>query len=267
MDEFNNKFEFEDKVVADQVADEILTVEEDDDKGLFFLILLFLICLIFLVSSLSFAIFNTYYNGDSTNVIDVGTDIIVNRSKDEKDKDKNKNNQSGDNGSSKSEEKKSSKPKKPIDAGSVLFSFSEKSNYIYMTDVYPTKDEVGKAYTGDKEYFDFNISAALKNMKSGQIVYEISLIPLQNNTLSANDIRVNLTEDGKDVSINKNMVNTFSALPDSKFRSGAKVIYRRTVKKKNVSQYIFRMWYSYNANIPKVSKQFGCKVAVDAYYE
>ena len=87
MDEFNNKkFDYEDKVVADQVADEILTVEEDDDRWLFFLLLLFLICLIFLVSSLSFAIFNTYYNGDSSNVIDVGTDIIVNHNKKDKEK-------------------------------------------------------------------------------------------------------------------------------------------------------------------------------------
>ena len=262
MDEFNNKkFDFEDKVVADQVADEILTVEEDDDRGLFFLLLLFLICLIFLVSSLSFAIFNTYYNGDSTNVIDVGTDIIVNHTK----KDDDKPNDNGGSGSSTEEKQK--KPKRKIEAGSILFSFNEKSNNIYMTDVYPTPDEVGKTLTGDKEYFDFNISAYFKNIKSGKIVYEISLIPIEGNTLSPDNIRVYLTEDGKEVSINNNIVNTYSNLPNSKYRSNGKVIYRRSVSKNNVSEYVFRMWLSSKAKVSKVSKQFGCKVAVDAYYE
>ena len=72
----DKRLDFYDKEVADQVADEILTVEEDD-RGLFYLILVFLICLIFLVASLAFAIFNNYYNGDSTNVIDIDTDVIV----------------------------------------------------------------------------------------------------------------------------------------------------------------------------------------------
>ena len=266
MDEFKDKkLEFEDKVVADQVADEILTVEEDDGRGLFFLLLLFLICLIFLVSSLSFAIFNTYYNGDSTNVIDVGTDIIVNHVK--KEEDKKRDTKNDDNGSSSTSEDKEKKPGRKIEAGSILFSFNEKSNNIYMTDVYPTPDEVGKTLTGDKEYFDFNISGVFKNIDSGKIVYEISLIPIEGNTLDSKDIRVYLTEDGKDVSINNNIVNNYTDLPDSTYRSNGKVIYRRSISKNNVSEYVFRMWLSSKAKVSKVSKQFGCKVAVDAYYE
>lgn len=260
MNEFNDKeFESEERIVADEVADEILTVEEDDGKGFFFLLLLFLICLIFLVSSLSFAIFNTYYNGDSTNVVDIGTDIIVNHSKPEEDEDKKDD--SGDSG------EKEEKPKKKIEAGTILFSFNEKSNNIYMTGVYPTPDEVGKTLTGDKQFFDFSISATFKNINSGKIVYEISLIPIEGNTLNPNDVRVYLTEDDKEVSINNNIVNTYSNLPDSKYRDNGKVIYRKTITKDNVSDYVFRMWLSYNANVYKVSKQFGCKVAVDAYYE
>lgn len=266
MNEYEDKkLEFEDKIVADQVADEILTVEEDDDKGLFFLLLLFLICLIFLVSSLSFAIFNTYYNGDSTNVIDVGTDIIVNHVK--KDEDKNKETKKDDSGSSSTSKEKKKKPKKKIETGSILFSFNEKTNNIYMTNVYPTPDEVGKTLTGDKEYFDFNISGFFKNIKSGKIVYEISLIPIEGNTLNPKDIRVYLTEDGKDVSINNNIVNNYTDLPNSTYRSNGKVIYRRTISKNNVSEYVFRMWLSSKAKVSKASKQFGCKIAVDAYYE
>lgn len=259
MDEFDNKnLDYEEKVIADEVADEILTVEEDDDRGLFFLLLLFLICLIFLVASLSFAVFNTYYNGDSTNVIDVGTDIVVNHNKD---KEKEQEHGQGQN------QRSSTRPRRTVDAGSILFSFSEKSNNIYMTNVYPTKDEIGKTLTGDKEYFDFNISASFNNVKSGKIVYEISLVPIEGNTLDSKNIRVYLTEDGKEVSITKNVVNTYSDLPDSTYRSDGKVIYKRTLDKNNLSEYVFRMWFSYDASIPKTSKQFGCKIAVDAYYE
>lgn len=258
MENYKNNLDFEDKVIADQVADEILTVEEDNDLWWFLLIVVFLICLIFLVASLSFAVFNTYYNGKTTNVIDVGTDIVVNHPKPEKEEDGDKN------GKSNSDSKK---PSRKIEAGSILFSFNEKSNNIYMTDVYPTKDEVGMTYTGDKQYFDFNISTVLKNIKKGKIVYEISLIPISGNTIDTKDIRVYLTEDGKGVSINNNVVNNYSDLPNSKYRNGGKVIYKKTITKTNINEYVFRMWLSNNATVGKISKQFGCKIGVDAYYE
>ena len=203
----NKKFDFHDKEIADQVADEILTVEEDG-RGLFYLILLFLICLIFLVASLSFAIFNNFFNGDSADVVDVSTDIVVDHTP-EKDED-NKGEQN--------------KPKKKIVAGTILFSYNEKSNNIYMTNALPMRDEIGMKLTGDKEYFDFNISTVMKNIKSGQVVYEISLIPISGNTIPEKDIRVYLTENGKDVSINNNVVNNYSDLPTSKYRNNGKVI-------------------------------------------
>lgn len=236
MEKHINNFNLEEKEIADEVADEILTVEDNRDRSLFFLILIFLICLIFLVASLSFAILNTYYNGDSTNVIDVGTDVVVNKKKNIR----------------------------PIDAGTVLLSFNEGSNYIYMTNVLPMHDEMGKKLSGSKEYFDFNVSSTLKNTSSN-IVYEISLIPIEGNTLSQNDVRVYLTEDGKEVSITKNMVNNFSDLPDSSYNNGGKVIYRKTVNQSSVSEYVFRMWYSFDATVSKDKKQFGCKVAINAH--
>lgn len=256
MEKYKNDLEFEDKVIADQVADEILTVDDNRDLSFFLLILVFLICLIFLVASLSFAIFNTYYNGKSTNIIDVGTDIVVNHPAPKPDDDDTP----GGNGGN-------TKPSHGIDAGSILFSFNEKSNSIYMTNVYPTADAVGMKYTGDKQYFDFNISATLKNIKKGKIVYEISLIPIAGNTIDPKDIRVYLTEDGKDVSITGNAVNTYSDLPNSKYRTDGKVIYRKTITKNTLNEYIFRMWLSHDATVGKVSKQFGCKIGVDAYYK
>lgn len=275
MDEYKKKLDIEEREVADEVADEILTVKKEEHRGLFYLILLFLICLIFLVSSLSFAIFDTYYNGGSSNIIDIGTKNIIdyiipdgNKKKDDKDK---KDNKGTDNGSSSSttdpDKKKDDSGKEKIDRGTVLFSFNEKSTSIYMTEVFPTEDEIGKKLSGDNEYFSFNISHALNSADTGKIVYEVSLIPLKGNTINQKNIRVYLTEDGNGVSTTKNVVNNFSDLPDSSFHDGAKVIYKKTTSKNEINEYVFRMWYSSAASLPKTSQQFACKVAVDAYYK
>ena len=277
---------FEEKEVADKVADEILTVKEEDNRLFFVLVLLFLSCLIFLVSSVSFAVFDTYYNGGKKEVINVGTDIIV----DDKDKDKNKdkdkdedknkgetNNQGTivDNGSAGDNEKTTTtkktkrtttRPQEDIDDGIVLFNFIEKSNYINMSNVFPTDDNVGKHLTGENETFDFNISATLKNV-TRNVAYEISIVPIAGNTIKPTDLRVYLVEDGNEVSITGRDVNTYSQLPNSTRRNGAKVIYKRVVSSNSNSNYTFKMWYSKDAQIYKESKKFSCKIAVDAYYE
>lgn len=239
MNEVKKNLTEEEKIVADQVADEILVVREDsEDRKYFALLLIFLICLIFLISSLSFAIFENYYNGGNANVIDVGIDVVVG------DKDGH------------------GKP------SSVLFSFNEGSNYIDMKDVFPTYDNVGKKLNGNKQFFDFNVSAKFGNKSKGTLIYEIALVPMNGNTVDENDVRVYLTEDGKDVSINNNMINNFGDLPGSSFHEKGKVIYRKVVKNNNyVGKYVFRMWISSDADVADVSEKFACKVIVNAYYK
>lgn len=274
MKEDKDKFPFEERKVADNVADEILTVNKDDEsRKYFWLILLFLICLIFLVASISFAVFDTYYDGGKKNLIDVGVDVVID---DNGDNDNPSDNKKPSNGDNKTNNKKPSDstpsnnkptPVRPIDPtiGSVLFSFNEGSNYINMNNVLPTSDAVGKKLTGDKEYFDFNVSAKIKE-KKGSIVYEISLVPIAGNTIKQSDVRVNLTENGKEVSVLDSKVNNFSSLPNSSYRKGAKVIYRNVVNSNFSGDYVFRMWLSSKANIGSKPLSFACKVVVDAYY-
>lgn len=269
MKEDKEKFPFEERVIADEVADEILTVDDDkDEKRYFFLILFFLICLIFLVSSISFAVFNTYSNGGSKNLVDVGVNVTVDEKKpNNKDNDKNDNRGKVNKPSTGANDNKpSSKPSINPAISSVFFSFNEKSNYINMSNVYPTKDSVGMKLTGDKEYFDFNVNAGVKN-KKGVIVYEISLVPVGNNTIKPSDVRVYLTENGKDVSILDKNVNNFSDLPNSDYRNGAKVIYKKRVSRSFSGNYVFRMWLSSNAEVSSKTLRFGCKIVVDAHYE
>lgn len=274
MKEDKDKFPFEERKVADNVADEILTVNKDDEsRKYFWLILLFLICLIFLVASISFAVFDTYYDGGKKNLIDVGVDVVIDDNGDNDNPSDNKKPSNGDNntGNKKPSDSTPSNnnptPVRPIDPtiGSVLFSFNEGSNYINMNNVLPTSDAVGKKLTGDKEYFDFNVSAKIKK-KRGSIVYEISLVPIAGNTIKQSDVRVNLTENGKEVSVLDSEVNNFSSLPNSSYRKGAKVIYRNVVNSKFSGDYVFRMWLSSKANIGSKPLSFACKVVVDAYY-
>lgn len=269
MKEDKDKFPFEEREVADNVADEILTVNKDDEsRKYFWLILLFLICLIFLVASISFAVFDTYYDGGKKNLIDVGVDVVIDDNGDNDNPSDNKKPSNGDNNTdNKKPSNNNRNPVRPIDPtiGSVLFSFNEGSNYINMTNVLPTSDAVGKRLTGDKEYFDFNISSKLKN-KKGSIVYEVSIVPIAGNTIKQSDVRVNLTENGKEVSVLDSKVNNFSSLPNSSYHKGGKVIYRNVVKSSFSGDYVFRMWLSSKANIGSKPLSFACKVVVDAYY-
>ena len=286
---------FEDKIIADDVADEILTVNtEKQDRRYFILLLLFLLGLIFLVSSISFAVFDTYFNGSDENAIKVGIDIGVDEDKDKdkvKDEDKTKDDEdekrpsstvdkedgttggsvSGPTtgGDSSSDDDSSDTPDDDpsIDPGSVLFTFNEGSNYINMTNVFPLSDEEGKNLTGDKQYFDFNVAAELSSDSTGTLVYEISLVPISGNTIANSDVRVYLTENGKEVSVLNNMVNNVSSLPNSKYREGGKVLFRKSVTSDYRANYIFRMWLSNKANVGEKVKRFGCKIVVDAYYE
>ncbi len=278
-----DNFSFDEKVVADEVADEILKVDTSkEDKKYFILLLLFLLALIFLVSSISFAVFDTYFNGSSENAIEVGIDVGVDED-DDKDSDKDKipndKDETGDvtdneidSNDNKDDEDISTGDDKPstdpgIDSGSVLFTFNEHSNYINMSNVFPTEDEVGKNLTGDKQYFDFDVVAEFNSSSKGTLVYEISLVPISGNTISAKDVRVYLTENKKGVSVLNNEVNSISSLPDSKYRNGAKVLYRKTVDSSYKADYEFRMWLSKDANINEKVRKFACKVVVDAYYK
>lgn len=287
----NNKskenMSFEDKIIADSVADQILTVDtKKQDKRYLILLLIFLVCLIFLVSSISFAVFDTYFNGSTDNAIEVGIDIGVDDKDTDKDKVNDDDKDSNYNDSEKSEEFTDNSTSvsddsngdnlddedKPIeipdiDQSSVLFTFNEGSNYVNMINVFPLSDEEGMNLTGNMQFFDFNVATKFSPDSKGSLVYEVSLVPISGNTISSSDVRVYLTENGKGVSILNNAINNISSLPNSKYREGAKVLFRKNIKDDYIANYEFRMWLSDKANIGEKVKRYGCKIVVDAYYE
>lgn len=153
-----------------------------------------------------------------------------------------------------------------INVGSVLFSFDQGNNYIELVNAFPVEDEIGKNLTGKNQYFDFVVSVGFsKKVKKKEITYDISLLPVGNNTLRGEDVRVNLLENGTDVLLNNKKVVNFSDLRDSKVREGAKVLYSNTVTKNVVNKYVFRMWISEDYNIDSISRIFKVLVTIDAY--
>ena len=272
-DKERNIFE-EKKVIADEVADEILAERSNDDTSCFPLILIFLVCLVFLIASVSFAIFNTVVNNNAVDVdINVNKpDVDINKRPNKNNNNKPDNNGNNTNGNSndnsKNDSNKDNNSKNPsISKDLVLFTFSSGSNYINMQNVFSMSDVEGIALKGDKEYFDFNVSASLNSKKKGSIVYEISLVPLKDNTISEDFIRVYLTENDSPVSVLSDNVSNFSDLPKSKFSSNGRVIYKKTVNSSFNGNYVFKMWVSSKADFSNVSKKFGCRVMVNAYYK
>lgn len=156
-----------------------------------------------------------------------------------------------------------------INAGSVLFSFNEKTNAINMQNTYPMTDEVGKKLSGDGEYFEFTISTKIESNEIKRLTYEITLTPIEtSNTLDEKYVRVYLEEDGKAVSINENEVNSFEGLPDSTLdlrKNDSKQLYKKTVSSGALHTYKFRMWVDEDYNVDNVSRVFKCYLYVDAY--
>lgn len=151
-----------------------------------------------------------------------------------------------------------------INAGSILFSYNESSNYINMINTFPMSDDLGKNLSGEGEYFEFNISSRLNSKEINELTYEISLTPSVS-SLDTKYVKVYLEENGKGVSLTSNIVNYYNDLPESTIRKGSKLLYKKTINSKSDNRYVFRMWVSPEYNVDSISRTFSCYVNVNAY--
>ncbi len=157
-----------------------------------------------------------------------------------------------------------------ITTGSVLFSFSDDSNYINMIDMYPVSDEVGMKLNGKNEMYEFNVSEKYygdisKKKKSDYSNYEVSLVLNDENTISPEYIKIYLVKNQKDVKINDKIVNKVSELPKSKIQNNGYTLIRNEITDDNFDTYTFRMWLSTDYSVDNVSRIFKCKIAVNSY--
>ncbi len=151
-----------------------------------------------------------------------------------------------------------------IQSGSVVFSYEEGTNRIDIKNAGSTPDEVGKNLSGSEDYFEFDVAIKIYSKKKPEITYEISLT--QNlGTLDSKYVRILLTENGKEVPINGDVINNFNSLPDSTIRKGSKVLYKNVVQDEALAHYVFKMWISEDYQLDNISRTFSCFVNIDAY--
>ena len=157
-----------------------------------------------------------------------------------------------------------------ITTGSVLFSFSDDSNYINMIDVYPVSDEVGMKLTGKNEMYEFNVSEkyygdASQKKRSDYSNYEVSLVLNDENTIEPNYVKIYLIKNQKEVKINDKVINRISELPKSKVQNNGYTLIRNEINDDNFDNYTFRMWLSSDYVVDSVPRVFKCKIVVNSY--
>lgn len=80
-----------------------------------------------------------------------------------------------------------------IQTGKVVFSYSDAnggSNGIYIENAFPIPDDMGKILSGEKEYFDFNVTATTT---TNDLVYEVAVQKGDNCTLNPDFVKIYLT--------------------------------------------------------------------------
>lgn len=151
-----------------------------------------------------------------------------------------------------------------IQSGSIVFSYEEGTNKINIKNATAIPDEVGKALNDNDNFFEFNVAIKLKSKKQTKITYEISLTQKEG-TLDSKYVRVLLVEDGKEVVVNGNTINTFSDLKFSKIRPDSRFLYKKEITSEIISNYVFKMWVGNNYELDTIERTFSCFVNIDAY--
>lgn len=139
-----------------------------------------------------------------------------------------------------------------IQTGKIVFSYSDANgggNGIFIENAYPIPDDMGKLLSGEREYFDFSVSASVTN---SNLAYEIAVKKGEESTLPEEYVKVYLTtfEGNREVetplTLNGSSVITYNKLLDTNndLLSG-KTVYYGTVQAGEVAygkKFRLRMW-------------------------
>jgi len=162
------------------------------------------------------------------------------------------------------------------DDDDFIFSYKEKEtrgNGIYIENMFPTTDEVGKALIGEHNTFEFSLHYGTKAKNK---YYEITAEMTDECTLGSEYVKVYLESDGEvlDNVIKANgRVKTFAEYENAtvdKKNVREKLIYGRKISKTDVSKghknFTLKMWFSEDAplNDKTMNKKFVVKVNVYA---
>ena len=151
-----------------------------------------------------------------------------------------------------------------VSTGTIVMSYTENTNGIYLTNASPMSDEVGRTLTDENLYFDFTVNATM----SGNVLvdYVISASKDSDSTLPDNAIKVYLTSiDGNNetqvvaptkVSSLKS-TNNISYAPNNQY-----VILESNFRNTESRNYRLRMWISDDYTLADVSQTYMLRVNV-----
>jgi len=133
-----------------------------------------------------------------------------------------------------------------LESGSISINFKEENNYLTLYNTYPISDSIGMINTN---YYDFTVSGT--KTKKNDILYEIQIEQMNNNTLQEEYIKLYLTNQN-DIELAK--INKLNELPVSKYNKN-RIIYTNYIYNDNqVDDYRLRIWVdeSYTKNIEEI---------------
>ena len=153
-----------------------------------------------------------------------------------------------------------------VSTGTIVMSYNENNNGIYITNASPMSDEVGRSLTDENQYFDFTISATMSG--STNVDYVISASKDSSSTLEDSAIKVYLTSlDGNKenqvvapvkVSSLKS-TNSISYAPNNQY-----VILESNFRNSESINYRLRMWVADDYFLPDISQAYMIRINVYA---
>ncbi len=163
-----------------------------------------------------------------------------------------------------------------VDKEDFIFSYKEKEtigNGIYIENMFPTTDAVGKNLIGEYNTFEFSLYFG---NKSKNRYYEITAEMMNDCTLSGDHVKIYLESD--DVPLENTLrpngkVKVFSDYENAtanKNNNREKIIHSGKISKEEVKRgqkdFILRMWFSEDAplNNQTLNKKFSIKINVYA---
>lgn len=153
-----------------------------------------------------------------------------------------------------------------VSTGTIVMSYTENTNGIYLTNASPMSDEVGRTLTDENLYFDFTVNATMSG--NANVDYVISASKDSYSTLEDSAVKVYLTSlNGSNETVvlaptkvsSLRSTNDISYVPNNQY-----VILESNFTKSESRNYRLRMWLSDDYVLPSISQTYMMRVNVYA---
>ena len=153
-----------------------------------------------------------------------------------------------------------------VSTGTIVMSYTENTNGIYLTNASPMTDEVGRTLTDENLYFDFTVNATMSG--NANVDYVISASKDSYSTLEDSAVKVYLTSlNGTNETTvlaptkvsSLRTTNDIFYVPDNQY-----VILESNFIKSESRNYRLRMWLSDDYSLPSISQTYMMRVNVYA---